>query len=416
MAQYSKLVITNDGQALMAKMIAGSGSIDFTKMCTSSAQHQESELQDLSALDSIEQTALISKVSQTNDVAIKVEAAFSNVDLTDGYYMRTLGLYAVDPEKGEILYAVCIETTNSCYMPPYNGVTVSTAYIQAYTTVGNAENVSLEVDPGAFVTIRDMRALEDMVANKLSGIATGTCVTARDTPAKAVDCPDFALRDGARVMVTFSNGSSTNYMTLNVNDTGAFTTWFPLGQTRVYNNEAISKLIAAGCAYEFIFQEDGSNSKWVYCGVVSTAESLGALPLSYKSSFMYNGDMFAPSALLAVMYISQLHDLSLAEMARLEVAAHLFNFDTDGESCNVLLDDYRDRSITVHVIGLGEGNGGVTMTPDVGDALYVDMAGISYIRVKSFEINTQFPNCDSCTITIKRGGHILLILEYNPPF
>ena len=29
MAEYSKLVITNDGQALMAKMIAGSGNIEF---------------------------------------------------------------------------------------------------------------------------------------------------------------------------------------------------------------------------------------------------------------------------------------------------------------------------------------------------------------------------------------------------
>lgn len=26
--------------------------------------------------------------------------------------MRTLGLYAVDPDKGEILYAVCIEKSN----------------------------------------------------------------------------------------------------------------------------------------------------------------------------------------------------------------------------------------------------------------------------------------------------------------
>lgn len=31
MAEYSKLYITNNGQALMAKMIAGSGNIDFTK-------------------------------------------------------------------------------------------------------------------------------------------------------------------------------------------------------------------------------------------------------------------------------------------------------------------------------------------------------------------------------------------------
>ena len=165
MAQYSKLVITNDGQALMAKMIAGSGNIDFTKMCSSSTQYQENQLQGLTALNDIKQTTLVSKVSRTNNVAIKVEAAFSNADIKTGYYMRTLGLYAVDPDKGEILYAACVETTNNCYMPPYNGVTVSAAYIQAYTTVGNAESVSLEVNPGAYATIGDIKALEAEIAD-----------------------------------------------------------------------------------------------------------------------------------------------------------------------------------------------------------------------------------------------------------
>lgn len=165
MAQYSKLVLTENGQALMAKMIAGTGNIDFTKICSSSTQYTESQLQSLTALTNVKQTTLVSKVTRTNEVAIKIEAAFSNADITTGYYMRTLGLYAVDPDKGEILYAACIETTNNCYMPPYNGVTVSAAYIQLYTTVGNSESVSLEVNPGAYATIGDIQALEAEIAD-----------------------------------------------------------------------------------------------------------------------------------------------------------------------------------------------------------------------------------------------------------
>lgn len=165
MAQYSKLVLTDDGQALMAKMIAGTGNIDFTKICSSSTQYTESQLQSLTALTNVKQTTLVSKVTRTNEVAIKIEAAFSNADITTGYYMRTLGLYAVDPDKGEVLYAACIETTNNCYMPPYNGVTVSAAYIQLYTTVGNSESVSLEVNPGAYATIGDIQALEAEIAD-----------------------------------------------------------------------------------------------------------------------------------------------------------------------------------------------------------------------------------------------------------
>lgn len=165
MAEYSKLYITNNGQALMAKMIAGSGSIDFTKICSSATQYSESQLQALTALSNIKQTTLVSKVTRTNEVAIKIEAALSNVDLKEGYYMRTLGLYAVDPDKGEILYAVCIEKSNNCYMPPYNGVTVSAAYLQLYTTVGNADSVSLAVSPGAYATVGDIQALEKEIAD-----------------------------------------------------------------------------------------------------------------------------------------------------------------------------------------------------------------------------------------------------------
>lgn len=165
MAEFSKLVITNKGQALIAKMIAGKGNIDFTKICTSSTQYTENQLVGLTSLSNVKQTSLISKVTRTNEVAIKVEAAFTNTDLTAGYYMRTIGLYAVDPDIGEILYAVTIETSGNCYMPPYNGVTVSGAYVQLVTTVGNAESVSLEVDAAAVATIGDIKELQEQIAD-----------------------------------------------------------------------------------------------------------------------------------------------------------------------------------------------------------------------------------------------------------
>ena len=165
MASYSKLVITGKGQALIAKMIAGTGNIEFTKVSVSNTEYEESQLTELETLSGVQQTSLVSKVTRTNNVAIKIEAAFSNTSLITGYYMRALGLYAKDPDEGEILYAVCVETTGNCYMPPYNGVTVSAAYIQMYTTVGNADSVSLDVDSGAYATIGDIQALEKEIAD-----------------------------------------------------------------------------------------------------------------------------------------------------------------------------------------------------------------------------------------------------------
>ena len=165
MAEFSKLVITNKGQALLAKMIAGSGNIEFTKVSASSTAYTDAQLEGLTSLSDVKQTSLISKVTRTNEVAIKVEAAFTNTELTAGYYMKALGLYAVDPDAGEILYAVTRETSGNCYMPAYNGITVSGAYVQLVTTVGNAENVSLEVDQAAVATIGDIQDLQKQIAD-----------------------------------------------------------------------------------------------------------------------------------------------------------------------------------------------------------------------------------------------------------
>ena len=60
MVQYSKLITTTNGQALMAKMISGKTGIEFTKVCTSSTVYTESQLPNLTSLSNIKQTSLIS--------------------------------------------------------------------------------------------------------------------------------------------------------------------------------------------------------------------------------------------------------------------------------------------------------------------------------------------------------------------
>ncbi len=165
MAEFSKLYLTKKGQALMAKIIAGSSKIEFTKVSVSNKQYAESNLENLTALEGVQQTNEVTKVTISNQTSVKVETAFTNEKLTAGYYLRVLGLYARDPDVGEILYAVCTETTGYCYMPAYNGVTVSSAYIQLYTTVGNSENVNLQVYSGAYATIEDIQELEKKVAD-----------------------------------------------------------------------------------------------------------------------------------------------------------------------------------------------------------------------------------------------------------
>lgn len=165
MAEFSRLVITNKGQALLAKMMTGEGNVEFTKISTSDMEYTLEQLEALTEFSGVKQTLPVAKVTRTNGVAVTIEAIFNNLELTQGYHMRALGLYAIDPDDGEILYAVTAEMSGCCYMPAYNGITISGACIKLVTTVGNAENVSLEVDLGVYATVGEIKELRETVAN-----------------------------------------------------------------------------------------------------------------------------------------------------------------------------------------------------------------------------------------------------------
>lgn len=184
MAEFSRLIITDAGQAMIAKMIAGSGNIRFTKVSTSEAVYEETQLQGLAYLSDVKQTSMISKVTRTNDTAIEIEAAFTNGDLAKGYYLRVLGIYAVDPDEGEILYAAAKELSDCCYIPAYNGATMSGIILTLVTTVGNAESVSLEVNPAGIATLKDVQTVQEDVQSVKAQL--GECSVKSDVPENAI--------------------------------------------------------------------------------------------------------------------------------------------------------------------------------------------------------------------------------------
>jgi len=159
MAEFKRVVITRNGQALMAKLMSGTGTVEFTKIGVSSTTYTDTQLESLTSLSGVKQTAPITNIARNNNASVTVEGAISNEELTVGYYMQTIGLYAKDPDVGEILYAVT-NASVAGYMPPFNNRTPSGAQFKLTTTVGNAENVTLQIDPSAVATIGDVNRLE----------------------------------------------------------------------------------------------------------------------------------------------------------------------------------------------------------------------------------------------------------------
>lgn len=153
MPNWNGLVLTKKGQLLQAKV--GTGVVlALTKMKLGSGVLPEgASLEDLTDLVTPEQNVgIASKEVLTDQKMCKISAIINNVGLSAGYYVRELGVFANDPDDGEILYAVTSDSAPD-YLPPEGGSTAVSQEFAVYIAASNASDVNVSIDPGALATM-----------------------------------------------------------------------------------------------------------------------------------------------------------------------------------------------------------------------------------------------------------------------
>lgn len=156
------LVITDAGEELIAKMVAGTSTATFTKVGISPRDYSGVQTEKLTDIEDVRQSTLVSNVVRTDGSKVEVLAAFENKDVTEGYYVRTVGIWAEESEGNEILYAVATDSTPD-YMPEYGGKTVSGISYRINIRVDRSSQVSVEVNPAATPTIEQVEALQEQI-------------------------------------------------------------------------------------------------------------------------------------------------------------------------------------------------------------------------------------------------------------
>ena len=165
MGAFKSAVITAKGQTLLSKVIAGKCKLAFTKIATSE-NTLSGDLAKLTGIGTIKQSSKVASVVQQNSANVKVSASFSNEELRAGYYVRNIGLYATDPNDGEILYSVSVadeSTATADWMPPFNSIGVSSLLVDLVTAVSNASSVNMTVDPSATATVAQIVNLQAQI-------------------------------------------------------------------------------------------------------------------------------------------------------------------------------------------------------------------------------------------------------------
>lgn len=149
MAEWSNATMTDVGAALQAKVNAGKTKLTFTKIKVGSG---------VNATNPLVLTDVISSKWETTNFEVKLEGKIVSVDTVitntgvhEAFRMSEIGLFAQDPDKGEILYAYLTDPEPD-RMPAESGSVVVSQELTIGMVFSNTGNVSLTVNMGALVT------------------------------------------------------------------------------------------------------------------------------------------------------------------------------------------------------------------------------------------------------------------------
>ena len=143
MAAFPKMTLTNVGQALQTKVLAGA-ELTFTRIALGDGKLNGQPISPLTAL--IHQTASVpvDTVVVINDDTCQASGFFSNTDISTGFWWRETGIFAQDPDVGEILYGYTNAGDAGDYIPPVQDTRIE-KYIFCSIAVANAETVNITI-------------------------------------------------------------------------------------------------------------------------------------------------------------------------------------------------------------------------------------------------------------------------------
>ena len=153
MANWTGFSMTSRGAELQAKVNAGSTTLTFIKLALGSGE-AEGSLENLTELVHKEMDMTIKSISNEGNI-VTLRSTITNKGISQAFYAREMGLYATDPDLGEILYAIQTDPKPD-NIPAEGSATVVSEDFTAHLIMSNTGNVSAVIDTGALVTLEDL--------------------------------------------------------------------------------------------------------------------------------------------------------------------------------------------------------------------------------------------------------------------
>jgi hypothetical protein len=155
MSAFGGLILTNKGRALQAKVQAGAA-LHFNRIGIGDGNLASQSISDLNALIAEKKSLAITKLKTQSGGKAIVGGVLSNQGVAVGFYFREIGVFAQDPNDGEILYCYANSGAGAEYIPATGGPDIVEKNIDIITLTANAANVTADVASGIYALATDV--------------------------------------------------------------------------------------------------------------------------------------------------------------------------------------------------------------------------------------------------------------------
>lgn len=155
MSNWANQQLTQRGRELQAKVEAGHCKLAMTKMKIGCGKTAAEDILDMTDLRDLRLVLNISScvVNESDATVCTVTSVASSSDVDNSFLVTELGLYAEDPDVGEILYLVSLDSVPDT-MPNKHVASPVTLTYQLDIVSSNAANITAVITPNGLATAK----------------------------------------------------------------------------------------------------------------------------------------------------------------------------------------------------------------------------------------------------------------------
>ena len=143
MAVFGKMELTEKGSLLLNKVITRKRQLEISRVAVGSGEFTG----DIWKLTSLVSNVLDGTIVKSGEAEgqCEVEAVFTNEGVTEDFAFREIGVFALDPDDGEVLYAYANSGENCDYISVYNGSNLEEEKLNIKIYTAGTSNVYAEI-------------------------------------------------------------------------------------------------------------------------------------------------------------------------------------------------------------------------------------------------------------------------------